>query len=595
MKKSKGKGVSFFKLLVAIIITGVITLPLFLSVNIIEVGQVKYPEFLEMLESDKITEVVINEGSSEFLFKTVDGDISISPHPATANFKETLLLKGVNVKVNQESSGSGISILSIMLGVLLFSIGGIFILKIAMHNKGGMSALSTVNKSLAKKASDTNIKLSDVAGCDETKADVLVLVDFLKNPQKYKEIGARMPKGAIFVGPSGTGKTLLAKAIASEAGVPFYSVSGSDFIEKYVGVGASRVRDLFEQAKKNAPCIVFIDEIDAIGGKRRDESGSEQIQTINAILTEMDGFSGSEGVMVLAATNRLDSLDNALIRPGRFDRTFNVPLPDKKGRCDILKVHMRNKKFDDSFDVETIASMTIGFSGAGLENLLNEAAIIAATDNRMVISYKDVDDAFFKIIMKGNKKEYQDKNKKDIEITAYHEAGHTLASILIAKNNVSKVTVLSTTSGAGGVTIHDASEGFMSKQDLENRLKVNYAGRAAEEILLGKDNITTGASEDIKSATNVIRSYLKELGMDDELGLINYEQLTTHSISSVDQGKIAEKAMALATRVYEETLNFLKENEELLHELSKELIEKESLNSEEIHAVINRVNGIEVA
>ena len=425
----------------------------------------------------------------------------------------------------------------------------------------------------------TDVTFNDVQGIDELKPDLFRLVDCLKNSEKYERMGARMPKGVILYGPPGTGKTLIAKAIAGEAGVPFFSMCGSDFMEKYVGVGASRVRELYEKARKSAPSIVFIDEIDAIGGGRGESSNSEKDQTINALLAELDGFKSGNDVLTICATNRLDILDSALMRPGRFDLKLAVGLPDKKGRLAILKLHGRNKKFDETVKYEDLAKKTIGFSGAGLENLLNESALLAAERNKNFISIVEIEDAFFKVIMDGNKKKRKKRNK-DMYLTAYHEAGHTLATKLLTDDGVSTVTIIQSTSGAGGVTFTSPDEENMpSKKYLRNRIIVDYAGRAAEELYLGNpEDITTGASQDIKNATQIIKGYIGAYGMGNK-GLIDITQLTT-------QYDIVNEATKLSNELYAETLQFLKTNFDKLKLLADALVEKESLYEEEIDDIL---------
>lgn len=423
------------------------------------------------------------------------------------------------------------------------------------------------------------VTFDDVQGIEELKPDLYRLVDCLKNPEKYKNIGARMPKGVILYGPPGTGKTLTAKAIAGEADVPFFSMCGSDFMEKYVGVGASRIRELYKKARKEAPCIVFIDEIDAIGGGRGEENSGEKDQTINALLAELDGFKSVDGVLTICATNRLDILDPALLRAGRFDLKLAVGLPDKEGRLAILKLHGKNKKFSEDVDMDALSKQTIGFSGAELENLLNESALIAANNDKEVISNEDLENAFFKIIMEGNKKPRKEQDE-EMFLTAWHEAGHTLVTKLLTKDSVPTVTIIQSTSGAGGVTFMAPDEkGMPSKKYLRNKIKIDYAGRAAEEIYLGSaDDVTTGASQDIKSATAVIKAYIGAYGMGDK-GLLDIKQLTS-------QYDIVEEATQLSKSLYTDTLDLLKSNFKTLKALAERLIEKETLYEDEIDEII---------
>lgn len=426
---------------------------------------------------------------------------------------------------------------------------------------------------------EKKITFNEVQGIDELKPDLIRLVDALKHPAKYKKLGARPTKGLILYGPPGTGKTLIAKAISGEAEVPFFSASGSDFVEKYVGVGASRIRELFTKARKTSPCIVFIDELDAIGGNRGESNNSERDQTINALLTELDGFTATEGILTICATNRLDILDAALTRPGRFDLKIAVNLPDKQARYQILRLHGSGKKLSDEVQIEALAKKTNGFSGAELENLLNEAALIAATKDKEWITNADIDDAFFKIIMNGHKKE-RVKDDAYARLVAYHEAGHTLVTKLLTNDGVTTVTIIQSTSGAGGVTFRSPEDApLKSKKHLKNLVKVMYAGRAAEEILLNSDeDITTGASEDIKQATEIIKQYITIYGMGSQ-GMIDMTQLTNHF-------NIIEEASKMATELYQETMETLLKNKSKLDRLALALLEKETLEEAEIDILI---------
>ena len=426
-----------------------------------------------------------------------------------------------------------------------------------------------------------DITLKDVEGLDELKEDIYRIIDYLKNPQKYKDIGARAPKGVILYGPPGTGKTLIAKAIAGEAGVAFHSAVGSDFCEKYVGVGAQRVRELYKKARATAPCIVFIDEVDAVAGKRDGEGNNEDERTTNALLAELDGFKGCDGVITICATNRLDLLDSAFQRAGRFDLKLAVNLPDSEGREKILKLHAKNKKMAKDINYKELSKKTIGFSGADIEALLNESALLAASKNKKEVSSTEIEDSFFKIIMKGNKKKNKDMEKQK-KLVAWHEAGHTLATKLLTDDSVPTVTIVGSTSGAGGVTFRTPKEiGLHSKKYLENLIKVMYAGRAAEELYLGsKEDITTGASQDIKQATNIIKEYLSAYGMG-EMGMLDLSQF------SRDYETILEDAKHLSKNLYEDVLSTLTENLETLNALAENLYEKETLNEEDIDAIIN--------
>lgn len=543
-----------------------------------------------------------------YTIKTNEKTVQVAPEDIY-EFRQLLFEKDINVsEVNIEKKSMMNSIFSFTLVVIgLFILWKIisFILDITKITKSVTKMGKDSGKkdgfdfakmagmpdkmSLNIKRDVPNIKFSDVAGIDEVEREVKSIVSFLKNPYKYQRMGARMPKGAILYGPPGTGKTLIAKAIAGEAGVPFLNVSGSDFMEMYVGVGAKRVRELFDTARKMSPCIIFIDEIDAIGGKRGNSNSSERDQTINAILTEMDGFAGSEGIFVLAATNRLDILDPAIIRAGRFDKHIAVSLPDLDARKAILALHAKNKKFDETVDFDIIAKQTVGFAGADLENLLNEASIIAVDNGKSFVSSEEIDRAFFKVVMQGDVKDGQsNRGKKELELVAWHEAGHTLITKLLTNDDVTRVTILASTSGAGGVTFHTPREGeFYSKQDLKNRIAISYGGRAAEEILFGDhDHVTVGASSDIQSASKSIRDYIMKYGMSDKFGMLDISAFDYQSMSNDD---LVDEAATLANEIYQYTLQTLQNNRDKLQALAEALLENESL----LDTDINRILGID--
>lgn len=537
-------------------------------------NSISYNEFIELVERGEVEEVIISFSSDKFEFIDKNGKIFETDNPRDTNFKKYLLEKNIDVsviKIDKE-----LLILNIILFVLKIAIW-VFLIKLIYSATGA----SIFKKKEVQVKDIPNVKFSNIAGNNETKEDMKFLVEFLKNPNKYYEIGAKLPKGVVLYGPPGTGKTLTAKAIAGEAGVPFFTASGSDFIEMYAGLGAKRVRDLFEEARKNAPCIVFIDEIDAIGTRRGEIGGnSEKDQTINALLAELDGFNTKEPIIVMVATNRVEDLDPALIRPGRFDRHIAINLPDNNDRIDILKVHAKNKKIENDVDLEELAKLTIGFSGAALEALLNEAAIIAVNKGASKIRKEDIDDAYFKMVMKGHKKENKGKtNKDELELVAYHEAGHALCAKLLTNNDVPKVTIIPSTSGAGGVTFNIPKKmGLFTKREVLNNIKVLYAGRAAEYILRGtEDEITTGASEDLKQATKYIHAYFSEFGMSEKYGMLKIE----------DEKVYIDEAIKLSKELYEETLEFLENNKDKLEKIAEELIEKETLNEEDLDRIIS--------
>lgn len=474
-----------------------------------------------------------------------------------------------------------------------------------MQNAGsGGGSMMNFGKSRAKMTSDGDNKITfdEVAGLKEEKEDLEEIVDFLKSPNKYIELGARIPKGILLVGPPGTGKTLLAKAVAGEAHVPFFTISGSDFVEMFVGVGASRVRDLFAEAKKNAPCIVFIDEIDAVARRRGSGLGGghdEREQTLNQMLVEMDGFSVNEGIIVMAATNRVDILDPAILRPGRFDRKISVGRPDVKGREDILKIHTKNKPLSEDVNLHEIARTTAGFAGADLENLMNEAAINAAKDNRKYIIKEDVDKSFIKVGI-GTERKSRVVPEKERRITAYHESGHAiLFHVLEGVGPVYAVSIIPTGQGAAGYTmpLPENDNVFNTKGKILQDIKVSLGGRIAEEMIM--DDITTGASQDIKQATAAARAMVVKYGMSDELGLINYEtdneeetfvgrdighqrMLGEQTASAIDKEvkRIIDECYADARRILEEHVN-------VLHKCAALLLEKERIDREEFEALFD--------
>lgn len=454
-------------------------------------------------------------------------------------------------------------------------------------------------RSRAKLMSDNakKTKFEDVAGAVEEKEELMELVDFLKNPKKFISLGARIPKGVLLVGSPGTGKTLLARAVAGEAGVPFFSISGSDFVELYVGVGASRVRDLFEQAKKQRPCIIFIDEIDAVGRKRGAGMGGghdEREQTLNQLLVEMDGFGVNEGIIIIAATNRPDILDPALLRPGRFDRQVVVDAPDVTGREEILKVHSKKKPLADDVDLGRIAKVTSGYTGADLENLMNEAAIFAARRNKEKIDSKDIEDANIKVMM-GTEKKSKRVTEKEKKLTAYHEAGHAIVSKLIDKDEkVHQVSIIPR-GRAGGYTMYTPKDNvfYSSKGEMLNEIIKSLGGRAAEEIML--DDISTGASGDIKQATNVARAMITKYGMSSKLGLVSYDSNEEvflgrdygHSrlYSEKTAAEIDDEVKNIIGRLYEKTKTLLTDNKDILERVAGALLEKETLNESEFEAI----------
>ena len=465
---------------------------------------------------------------------------------------------------------------------------------------GGLGNAMQFGKSNAKiyVASETGIKFHDVAGEDEAKEQLQEIVDFLHNPGKYQAIGATMPKGALLVGPPGTGKTLLAKAVAGEAEVPFFSISGSEFVEMFVGMGAAKVRDLFKQANEKAPCIVFIDEIDTIG-KKRDSAGvggnDEREQTLNQLLTEMDGFDGSKGVVSLAATNRPETLDPALLRPGRFDRRIPVELPDLEGREAILKVHAKKVKLGDNVDFHAIARAAAGASGAELANMVNEAALRAVRNGRTYVTQEDLEESI-EVVIAGYQKKNAVLSDKEKLIVAYHETGHALVAALQSHSApVTKITIIPRTSGALGYTmqVEERDQYLLSKEELENKIATYAGGRAAEELIFG--SITTGASNDIEQMTKLARAMITRYGMSDEFGMMALETVngqylggdTSLACAAETAAIVDEKAKTLLKKEYEKAMDLLKNNKQKLHELAKYLYEKETITGDEFMQILN--------
>ena len=500
---------------------------------------------------------------------------------------------------------------------MLIVLGAVFILFMIMMNAqgsgggGANSRMMNFGKSRAKMTNkeDIDTRFDNVAGLKEEKEEVEELVDFLKDPQKYTQLGARIPKGVILVGPPGTGKTLLAKAIAGEAGVPFFSISGSDFVEMFVGVGASRVRDLFAEAKQNAPCIVFIDEIDAVARRRGTGMGGghdEREQTLNQLLVEMDGFGVNEGIIVMAATNRVDILDQAIMRPGRFDRKVYVGRPDVKGREEILKVHSANKALAEDVDLHQIAQTTVGFTGADLENLLNEAAILAAGEDRAYIVQDDIKKSFVKVGI-GKEKKSRVVSEKEKKITAYHEAGHAiLFHVLPDVGPVYSVSIIPTGASAAGYTmpINENDEMFNTKGKMTQDIIVSLGGRVAEEIIF--DDVTTGASNDIKQATQMARNMVTKYGFSKTIGMVHYgdddeevfigrDLAHTKGFSDATAKAIDDEVKKLIDDCYEKAVKILKENEQILHKCANLLLEKEKIGRDEFEALFEASGSSETA
>ncbi len=559
--------------------------------------EIDYTAFLEALDENRITEVVIHGPAIKGKFK--DGSLFTTYAPDDPELVSKLKEKQIRIMVEPqtESPGWG-TILVSWLPMILFIALWIFFMR---QMQGGGGKAMSFGKARAKLLTESQhtVTFKDVAGVDEAKEEVKEIIDFLKDPKKFTKLGGRIPKGVLLVGPPGTGKTLLAKAIAGEAGVPFFSISGSDFVEMFVGVGASRVRDLFIQAKKNAPCIVFIDEIDAVGRHRGAGLGGghdEREQTLNQLLVEMDGFESNEGVIVIAATNRPDVLDPALLRPGRFDRTVVVPKPDIKGRIEILKVHTSKTPLADDVDLEVIARGTPGFSGADLANLVNEAALLAARRGKDKVGKQEFDDAKDKLLM-GKERKSMIISEEEKRTTAYHEAGHTLVARLIPGTDpIHKVSIIPRGMSLGLTQQLPVDERHTySKQYLMNNIAVLMGGRAAEELVLHQ--LTTGAGNDIERATEIARKMVCEWGMSEKLGPLSFGKRDEHiflgkemahprDFSEQTAREIDEEVKNIVNENYERAKRLLSDNIETLHKLANTLLEKEVITGEEIDKII---------
>lgn len=532
--------------------------------------EIKYEKFLKMIEDNKVKRIIWSDNKDTFTFYDTKNKIYSSENPKYDDFKKDMLEKGIDVK---ETGSIGKYETPIMIIIQLLMYGVFFGIMVKTMGLGS----GIFGKK--EKETESKIKFSDVAGLDEVKEDLMTVVDFLKNPEQYKEAGAEIPKGVLLYGPPGTGKTLLAKAVAGEAGVKFKAVSGSDFDEKYVGVGASKMRKLFDEAKENAPCIIFIDEIDSMGGRRHSKQSNYDRQTLNTLLSEMDGFDGSGGVVVIAATNRIEDLDPALTRPGRFDNHFAVNLPaTAKERKIIVDLYAKNKKFSDDVNMENFAKETMGSSPATIKTVLNEAAIIATRKNEGIITREILDEAWMKQLMEGHLKKNGEKD--NVELVAWHEAGHALAGLLMGQD-LTKVSIIPSTSGAGGATfITPKKLGLFTVDELREQVIMLYSGRNAEQILSEqngiKNGVTTGASNDIEKATDIIKKMITEYGMNEEFGLLNLEGL------DVKPEIITKEAVKLAQELKEVSYSLLASNIEKLKMIAEKLIEKETLTGEEV-------------
>ena len=568
-----------------------------------QIQEVDYNTFVDMTEKGEIGRAEIQEADNRILFtskdeKTIYKTAMIS---TDSQLVQRLLDAGVSTSGEEiEQTSLLMNILSWVAPILIFiALGQFMSRKLMQKMGGGNSMMFNMGKSNAKVyvKSAEGIRFDDVAGEDEAKENLTEIVNYLHDPSKYQEIGASMPKGVLLVGPPGTGKTMLAKAVAGEANVPFFSMSGSEFVEMFVGMGASKVRDLFKQAKEKAPCIVFIDEIDAIGKKRDGQIGGndEREQTLNQLLTEMDGFEGNTGVIILAATNRPESLDPALTRPGRFDRRVPVELPDLKGREEILKVHAKKIKVAEDVDFNKVARMASGASGAELANIVNEAALRAVRDGRKFATQADLEESI-EVVIAGYQKKNAIMTDHEKRIVAYHEIGHALVAAKQTNSApVQKITIVPRTSGALGYTmqVDEGNHVLMSKEEIENKIATFTGGRAAEEVAFG--SVTTGASNDIEQATKLARAMITRYGMSDDFGMVALETVTNQYLggdaslvcSAETQTKIDQQVVALVKREHQKALDILRENRTKLDELANFLYEKETITGEEFMGILN--------
>ena len=607
----KQKGFSQYFVVIVLLLLGIVL------INAWKKNNVEYTraELVQDLEDGDIEEVVIHpnaQGSTGYLDVTLASGQEKTLYATDISELEKLVRdNGIEPKV-LDIQRESVFLTSILPTLIIVVAAAFFFIMMNAQNAGGGSSARMMNfgKSRAKLANvgDDKVTLKDVAGLREEKEELEEIIDFLREPAKYTKVGARIPKGVLLEGPPGTGKTLLAKAIAGEANVPFFSISGSDFVEMFVGVGASRVRDLFLEAKRHAPCIVFIDEIDAVARRRGTGMGGghdEREQTLNQLLVEMDGFGVNEGIIVVAATNRVDILDPAILRPGRFDRKIAVGRPDVGGREEILKVHAKNKPLSDDIDLGQIAQTTAGFTGADLENLLNEASIYAAKDGRLFVKQEDIRKAFVKVGI-GTEKKSRIISDKEKKITAYHEAGHAiLFHELPDVGPVYSVSIIPTGVGAAGYTmpLPDKDEMFMTKGKMLHNIMVSLGGRIAEEIIF--DDITTGAASDIKKATKVARKMVTSFGMSENIGVISYDEdddevfigrdlAHTRAYSEKVAGEIDSEVKAIVDDCYARAKAIIMGHEDILHKAAKLLLEKEKISGEEFDALFKQSAQLDV-
>lgn len=596
-KRVKGLGVWLAMLIIAYLIYS-----FFVTMNSAQI-KMSYSDLINQIKSEQIAEMTVS--GNTVTAKLTNGQkekvtiLSLESLQSDAGEEMNAQMERGSLKVESYETKISWAVITNILLIIVF----VFVLVFGFMRKGGGGAANFTRSRAKLNINNTKVTFKDVAGADEEKAELAEIVEFLKNPHKFIALGARIPKGVLLVGTPGTGKTLLAKAVAGEAGVPFFSISGSDFVELYVGVGASRVRDLFEQAKKNRPCIVFIDEIDAVGRKRGAGMGGghdEREQTLNQLLVEMDGFGENDGVIIIAATNRPDILDKALLRPGRFDRQIVVDTPDMTGREAILKVHSEKKPLAKDVNLSEIAKATVGYSGADLENLMNEAAIFAARRNHIEITGKDIEDANLKVMM-GSEKRSRVITEKEKRLTAFHEAGHAVISKLVDKaSHIHKVSIIPR-GRAGGFTMDIPNEDKMyrSKNEMLNEILVFLGGRVAEELTM--DDISTGASNDIQRATELVRNMVTKYGMSDSIGPVSYDEngevfigrdfAHSKTYSEKTAAEIDDEVKRIITTQYQKTKKILNDNMDILTRVANKLLEKETIDSMEFEKCFNKTEG----
>ena len=558
-----------------ILAIGILSTVNLLNSEIFTAKKISYVQFETMVNNNEVETIKYRESDNIVYVIDKKGNAYKTDNPNYDNFKKDYLSKGIefeNISIPTFKNS-----FDIVVKLAFFSILASMLLAVLNSTE----KISSSNNKQLEDGKIPNVKFDDISGLDDVKKDLKLAVEYLKKPEEFTAIGAKMPTGMVFYGSPGTGKTMLAKAIAGEANVPFFHKSGSDFVELYAGKGAKTVRDLFAEARKNAPCILFIDEIDAVGKKRGNglSGNDEREQTLNELLNQLDGFENNEGILVISATNRLETLDEALIRPGRFGKHVQIPKPrNAKERLSILKIHSANKKVSDE-TLDYIADITRGFSGAELENLLNESALLQKLENKDEIDLDLIDKAYFKIATKGSKIPSKERGQLDNKIVAWHEAGHTLASKLF-KQDFYQVTISGSTSGVGGATFTDLEEDRMLKtmKDLEDKVKTLYAGRVAESLILG-DNITVGASNDIMVASNLIKDMISQYGMSSDNRMINFDVIS-------DPKLLAAEASTISKKLYSDIEKLLKENKDILEEIANDLIEKETLYEIDIDRIL---------